>query len=435
MTIAVLGMGKTGESICRHFSRQGEKVWGIDDRKDLGLVEGCERIFQGGDLPSLNQIERFFISPGVSPDHPAARAAQNQGLTLEGELDLAFSLSRVPVIAITGTNGKSTTTSLLGAMLQQEGWNVGVGGNLGTPYLDLVGQNQDFRYFVLEVSSFQLETTREFRPHVSVLLNLSDDHLDRHASLSDYLQAKAKIFAFQNSEDFAVYNDDDLRVLEAIEGVVSRRVPFSTAKKVKGVFADENGIHWAPNGTILSSFSLKHSQLRGLHNLENISAALAAAKIVGASDENLQKAMDSFAGLPHRIQPVATIQGVQYFDDSKATNVGAVVMSLASFDGDVVIILGGVDKGGDYRPLRPLLKAKARAALVLGEARDIILEALEGSTELIPVSGMEEAVQRAYQLAPPGGVVLLSPACSSFDMYKNYHERGLDFQNLVKQLG
>lgn len=439
MAIAILGLGKTGLSLAKHFHSQGKEVWGIDDQSETAMKDHSahsftSRLFLGGEYPPWPEVEKFFISPGVDPKHTAAQEAAKHGLSLEGELDLAFSLCHGEVIAITGTNGKSTTTSLVGNILKAAGIKAGVGGNLGTPFLDLVTGESDYSHYVVEVSSFQLESIRKFSPHIAILLNLSDDHLDRHPNLQEYLRAKRRIFDFQTENDYAIYNDDDLHTLEATRGIQAKKIPFSTAKKVSGAYGKEEEIQWAPEGTVISTFKLSQCSLKGLHNLENISAAVATAKALNISDEPIQKAIDSFEGLPHRIQWVAKVNGVTYYDDSKATNVGAVVMSLASFDQDVALILGGKDKGGDYSLLRPLLKAKAKCIIVLGEATEKISTSLKGSTEIYPVPNMEAAVHKARALTPKGGTVLLSPACSSFDQYKNYKERGLDFQHWVKQL-
>ncbi len=438
MAILVFGLGATGLALTRYFHSLGETVWGLDDR-DLAATGkqpqdyACDRWFLLGEAPPWQEVSRFFVSPGIDPQHPLVQAGQRSGKKIEGELDLAFSLAQGKIIAITGTNGKSTTTSLVGLMLQKAGLAVGIGGNLGTPFLDLVRKDR-YDHYVLELSSFQLEQSHTFHPHVAALLNLSEDHFDRHPSLHDYLEAKRRIFQNQQAQDYAVYNDDDLHTLEAVMDIPGKKIPFSTAKKVHGVYGREEQVQWAPEGTPLSHFSLRNCQLKGLHNLENICAALACAKALGLPDAPLQAALEEFRPLPHRLELVSVVNQVSYFDDSKGTNVGAVVMSLASFEQDVVLILGGKDKGGDYSPLKPLLKAKARALIVMGEAKEKILASLGGVVETIGVDSMEEAVRQAALMAPPGGTVLLSPACSSFDRYRNYHERGEDFRKWVKQL-
>lgn len=438
MSIAVLGLGKTGISVARYFAKQGESVWGIDDNAALdpaGLGPHFQELFLGGRIPDFSGVSRFFISPGVDPQHPAAKVAVQKGLALEGELELAFTLARGRrVIAITGTNGKSTTTSLLGAIYQQAGVKVGVGGNLGTPFLDLATDPQDFEAFVVEVSSYQLETIRSFKPKVAALLNVTEDHLDRYAGFKDYLQAKARIFAFQDGDDFSVYNDDDLHCLQAVENSAARRTPFSTAKKLKGAYFLEGRFYWAPHGEIEGEFSLEKCKLLGLHNLENMACAIACAKADGIPNAAIQETLDTFQGLPHRIEWVAEVDGVNYYDDSKGTNVGAVVMSLASFDENVVLILGGKDKGGDYAPLKPLVRHKVNGLVLIGEAKEKIAAALGDAAPTVVAASMREAVEAARRLAVAGGTVLLSPACSSFDMFRDYHDRGLQFQTAVKEL-
>jgi UDP-N-acetylmuramoylalanine--D-glutamate ligase len=438
MIIAILGLGKTGQSLAKYFAGQGQEVWGIDDshpeKLTLKSPADFSKTFLAGDKPELASVDRFFISPGVGPKHSLAQQALKRGLPLEGELDLAQSLCRGKIMAITGTNGKSTTSSLLSEILRTEGLNTGVGGNLGTPFLDLVQDPQGFTHFVVEVSSYQLETAQKFHPHLAILLNLSEDHFSRHPSMAEYLAAKGKIFQNQGPEDDAIYNSDDLHVLEAIHGIRSNLVPFSNLKKVKGAYATAEAIYWAPEGKFESSFKLSECSLKGLHNLENMTAAVAAAKRLGISDASIAQILRTFKGLPHRMEKIAEFNGVSFYDDSKGTNVGALVMSLASFDEKVLLILGGVDKGGDYFPLRPLLKAKVDAALVMGEAKEKILHALEGATRLIPVAVMKEAVSKAMELAGPGSTVLLSPACSSFDQYRDYAHRGEDFQKCVNEL-
>lgn len=437
MPIAILGLGKTGQSIAEYFAEQGQEVWGIDDnpKEKLSLKNPAHfsKTFFGGETPDFASIQRFFISPGVPPKHPIAQEALARGMSVEGELDLAQSLCQGKILAVTGTNGKSTTTSLLGAMLEAEGLRVGVGGNLGTPFLDLVRDPKKFTHYVVEVSSYQLETSIHFHPHLAILLNLSEDHFSRHPSMAQYLEAKGRIFQNQGPEDDAVYNSDDLHVLESTHGIRSNLLPFSNAKKVKGAYANQEAIYWAPEGKVESTFKLAECSLTGLHNLENMTAAVAAAKRWGISDSTITKVLKTFKGLPHRMEKIAEFNGIKFYDDSKGTNVGAVVMSLASFDEKVLLILGGVDKGGDYFPLRPLLKAKVDAALVMGEAKEKILHALEGSTRLIPVADMKEAVSKAMALAQPGSTVLLSPACSSFDQYRDYAHRGEDFQKWVRE--
>lgn len=479
MPLTIIGLGKTGKALAHYFAQQGEEVWAVDDLSEsqlekADLREPVSRWFLGGQLPDFRQVTRCFASPGIPPHHPAVRAAEAAGLKVEEELDLAYSLCQGKIIAVTGTNGKSTTTALIGEMLKTAGCSVQVGGNFGTPFLELVnleklnnktstgrpmGLPVDSKgghtgpplpssedtieeiekdrelYYVIEVSSFQLFRTQSFHPHVAVLLNITEDHLAWHQSFAEYLQAKAKLFACQRPEDFAVFNLNDLNVLKAVENIPAKKIPFSNSQRVAGAYVQEKKICWAPEEKILGEWELTDCSLTGIHNLENLTAAIAAAKILAVPDAAIEQTLSHFTGLPHRLQQVAKIKDVTYYDDSKATNVGAVAMSLASFEKDVILILGGVDKGGDYGPLKALVKAKAKALLLIGEAQEKIAQALANSTEIFCLKNMEEAVAKAHQLAKPGTTVLLSPACSSFDQYKNYHERGEHFQKLVKEIG
>ncbi len=443
MSILVLGLGRTGVSLAKYFYSQGEQVWGVDDsspkqNQNPDWKAYTHQLFLGGELPHLKSIDRFFISPGVDPKHSLVQQALKQGLKIEGELDLAYELmckkTAATLIAITGTNGKSTTTSLIGEMLKNAGLKTGVGGNLGTPFLDLVLDEQNFEYFVVEVSSFQLESIQRFHPKLALLLNITEDHLDRYESFSDYQLAKGKIFSFQTAEDFAIYNDDDLHVLELLQNIQAKKVPCSTTKKVAGAYTDEKEFFWAPAGKLLSRFDLAQRRLMGLHNLENIGAAIAVCKTLDIADEPIQQTIDQYAGLPHRIEHVAKIKGRDYYDDSKATNVGALAMSLASFEDPIVLIVGGKDKGGDFKSLAPLMRAKVELLLVLGEAKQRIMHELKDVVPMQVVADMQEAVTFAYQHQGEARAVLLSPACSSFDMFENYAQRGEVFKKYVRDL-
>ncbi|MCP5467946.1 MAG: UDP-N-acetylmuramoyl-L-alanine--D-glutamate ligase [Deltaproteobacteria bacterium] len=445
MNVIILGLGKTGISLAKYFYSQGAQVWGVDDSSpEPDQIQNKEwklcthQLFLGGDLPDLTKVERFFISPGVDPKHPLVQAALEKNLKIEGELDLAYELmcqnEAAQLIAITGTNGKSTTTSLIGEMLKNAGLKTGVGGNLGTPFLDLVLDVQNFEYFVVEVSSFQLESIQKFRPHVAVLLNVTDDHLDRYDNFVQYQMAKANVFAFQTEKDFAVYNDDDLHVLELVQDIAAKKVPCSTTKKVKGAYTDEKEFFWAPEGEIISRFDLSQRKLLGLHNLENIGAAIAVCKTLQIADEAIQQAIDQYAGLPHRLEHVARVNGLDYYDDSKATNVGALAMSLASFDQPLILIAGGKDKGGDFKSLAPLMRAKVALLIVMGEAKERMMRELEGVVPMEVVESMEAAVELAAQNSSGSSAVLLSPACSSFDMFDNYAQRGEVFKACVRRI-
>ncbi|MCB1215173.1 MAG: UDP-N-acetylmuramoyl-L-alanine--D-glutamate ligase, partial [Deltaproteobacteria bacterium] len=304
-------------------------------------------------------------------------------------------------------------------------------GNLGIPFLDLLNQDPEADYYVLEISSFQAELSKTFHPHLAVFLNLSDDHLDRHPNLLSYRRAKENLFQHMTDSDTLFYNADDLHVLESIAILKTQKIPFSTAKKVKGAWADTEKLAWSPQGEILSTWKQSECSLQGLHNLENMAASIAVTKTLQVSDKIIQEVLKSFKALAHRMSKVAEIEGVAYYNDSKATNVGAAVMSLASFEKNIILIMGGVDKGGSYSPLKALIRAKVKALITMGQAGPKIAQSLEGSTQIFEVNTMEEALQTAHQLAQKGDTVLLAPACSSFDQYANYAKRGEDFERLV----
>ncbi len=439
MKIAILGLGKVGVALAQYFILQGHQVLAIDDKKNRQELSAVAQaltaeFYLGGAAPYFTEVDACYISPGVSLEHPVAQKAKAAGHTLKGELDLAASLTTTPIIAITGTNGKSTTTSLMGHLLKCAGKNAPAGGNLGTPFIDMVQQNKNVDYWVVEVSSFQLEVTESFRPHVAIMLNFSDDHYDRHDGMEAYVKVKSRIAAYQTSKDYYIYNTDDLNVLKSLSYVKhAQKIPFSAVQTVTGVFEKDGNIIWNYSGQ-QAQFSLKEASLKGAHNLENMMATVACAKILGINNEAIAQGLKTFQGLPHRLELVATLGEVEFYDDSKGTNVGAVIMSLASFEGEVVLIAGGRDKGGAYAPLRALVKNKCKGLVLIGEAAQKINESLSGCTKIEFASSMQDAVKKAYQLCNGKGVVLLSPACSSFDMFRDYHHRGEEFKVSVKNL-
>lgn len=437
MKIAILGLGRVALSLIHYFQSEGHQIIGLDDQKELSDLSpeiSSLKIdfYLGGLEPNWKEIDQFYKSPGISLAHPLVQAAHKHGLEINNELDLAFTQAKAPVIAITGTNGKSTTTTLIGEILKSSGKKVAVGRNLGVPFLDFVRDGNDYDCYVLELSSFQTELIKNFKALISVLLNVTDDHFEHHGTFDKYLMAKAKLFHQQVKDDFLVYNADDIHVLRAVEVSKARKVPFSSVQHVHGIYEEAGKIK-----SIMpreSEFDLSAVQLKGLHNLENMMAAVSVALLLGVPDESIQSTLNSFQGLEHRMQRIRDFAGVTFYDDSKATNVGAVVMSLASFDSNVILIAGGKDKGGDYSPLKPLVKNKCKSLVLLGEAKEILYKVF---SDLVPchlVSSMDEAVKKSFELAEGEGQVLLSPACSSFDMYKNYVQRGQEFQRAVHNL-
>ncbi len=442
-TILVLGLGTTGLAVCEFLLKRAATVVGVDDLPLALLSPKVEKLtLQGVKIFSHSEefqiewdkISLMIVSPGVPLNHLLVLEALRRKIPVQGELEFASQFFTSPVIAITGTNGKSTTTELTGALFENAGFNVALGGNLGTPWLKLIDENPKPDWAILEVSSFQLESIECFHPKISMILNITDDHFERHQNMQGYRSAKGRIWLNQTPADFLIYNVNDVQVLKATEGAVCKKIPFSSTEHVKGIYWDSEETLFSQVSGAERIYSLKKSSLNGLHNIENMMAAIAAAELAGISQEVIEKTLQNFKALPHRLEFVREQDGIRYYDDSKGTNVGAVAMSLASFEDPVILILGGKDKGGDYRILRALVKNKVRALVLLGEAKENIRLALEGTAPMLEAGSMQEAVLRCRELAKTGDVVLLSPACSSFDMFRDYKHRGDEFQKWVKQL-
>jgi len=347
------------------------------------------------------------------------------------EIELAYRFLRAPVVAITGTNGKSTTTALIGEMLRAAGLRAFVGGNIGAPLIGFVSGEWDWG--AVEVSSFQLEWVERFRPKIALLLNLTEDHLDRYPNFVSYCKAKERIFHGQSGEDIALLNRDDPLVWSMRERVRSRVISFGWAEVPAGVWAAGSEILWRDEAGE-ERFPISRTKLQGVHNVENLMAAVAAAKLAGVPGGIIQQVIDRFPGLEHRLEFVREKDGVRFYDDSKGTNAGAVLKSLASFSAPVILLAGGLHKGGDYRILEEEVRRKVKKLVLFGAAKAMIQRALGHLTETVVVDSFEAAVREAYKSCAPGDVVLLSPACSSFDMFQDYAERGATFKTLVRNL-
>ncbi|HEX5605594.1 MAG TPA: UDP-N-acetylmuramoyl-L-alanine--D-glutamate ligase [Candidatus Binatia bacterium] len=438
-TVLVVGLGRTGRDSARFLAQQGARVLVNDFRPAAELRSetndlsdlAIEYRLGGEHSDYLNGIDYVIPSPGVARENVLLQEASARRIPILSEIELAYRFIRAPLIAITGTNGKSTATTLVGEMLRAAGKKVFVGGNLGVPFISAV--SDDWDWTVLEISSFQLEWVKQFRPRVAVLLNLSEDHLDRYASFAEYGATKARIFEAQTSSDTAILNRDDPSVWEMRKRLKSRVVSFGFAEAGAGVFAAGNELIWRDGGAE-ERFSLADVKLHGIHNLENMMAAVAAAKSIGFARDAIQTVLNRFPGLEHRLEFVREKDGVAYYNDSKGTNVGAVVKSLESFSAPVVLLAGGVDKGGSYAPLERQIKEKVRRLVLFGAAKEIIARALGALTDTVIVEDLPTAVRDAAAHSQPGDVVLLSPACSSFDQFKNYVERGRAFKTLVQEL-
>ncbi len=385
---------------------------------------------------TFDAADLVVTSPGVPPDEPSIVAARARGVEVIGELELASRWLRGRVIAVTGTKGKSTTTTLIGRMVAADGKRVLVGGNIGVPLSSQVDESTPETIHAVEVSSFQLETTTSFRPWIAVWLNLADDHLDRHPDLASYAAAKARIFANQSGGDWAVVNLDDPIVMEHSERIAGTRVGFSPFRSTNDGFSVDG--EWIVRRTPTATERLvpvSAVELTGRHMLGNVVAAVATASVAGLSTSAMTAALEGFRGLEHVMEPAGRIGDVAFVNDSKATNIEAARRSIESFPGQVVALVGGHFKGGDFRDLRDTLAARGRAVIAMGEAAPLVREALADLIPVIDASSMREAVERGYEAARPDGIVLLAPACASFDWFRDYAERGRAFKEEVARLG
>lgn len=442
----IVGLGRSGLGSALLLRRLGASVI-ITDKKDkeslrhhVDKLPSDIRLYLGGHpKEALDGVSLLVVSPGVPSDIEIIRSARSMGIEVIGELELAFLLSRpAPFYAITGTNGKSTTTTLLNLMFQRAGVRTLLGGNIGramsTELLNAWDSKRDFSSCVVEVSSFQLEEIKTFKPKGAAILNITPDHMDRYHSMERYLEAKARIFMNQDGEDFLILNKDD----EASKGLLLKDIRakvyfFSRRSEVAGLYLRGKTIYQnigAPRPLI----DISEIKIKGVHNLENAMAASAMALLAGLPEDSIREALREFEGLEHRLEFVREIDGVVYINDSKGTNVGAVLKSLEGLDRPTVLIAGGRDKDGDFTTLRQLVKEKVRAVVLIGEAREKLSQALRGAAECVFADTLEDAVRTAKNLAPKGGAVLLSPACASFDMFRDYEERGKRFKEAVMAL-
>ncbi len=437
--IVVIGAGLSGQALVRFLIERGatvalsdlrkqEEIAGLDSLKGLPV-----RYDLGGhDLELFKQADLIAVSPGVPLDCEPLQLASSCGIPLLGEVEIAAREITVPIIGVTGTNGKSTTTSLIGEIMQDWGRNVFVGGNLGTPLVEACFDEYDG--VVVELSSFQLESIEQFHPAIGLLLNLSSDHLDRYHDLQSYYQAKLGLFRNMTAADFVVLNADDPEVCRLTANVEARKIWFSArGRLIEGMTRLGDKLVWNWSGADIQ-FPLSDLKLSGEHNIENAMAAMIPALLQGCPAGLAWDAVCSFSGLEHRMQLVRRLNGVAWYNDSKGTNVGSVMKSLAGFSSGVTLIAGGKDKGGDYSPLRPLLKQKVDHLILIGEAAQKMATDLSGSCDVRLVTGLEAAVEQACEITATGGTVLLSPACSSFDMFANFQVRGSEFERLVRQL-
>jgi UDP-N-acetylmuramoylalanine--D-glutamate ligase len=426
--VVVVGMGLSGVGALRLLRQKGAKVRAVD-AKATGEIEGVT--VEPQTEAAFRDAELVVISPGVPADLDLLAPVRARGVPVIGELELAAPFLQGPSIGITGTNGKTTTTALTGHILRESGIACQVGGNIGTAPAEMVQTSRPDQWNVLELSSFQLETIETFRAPIAACLNLTQNHLDRHHSFENYVNAKARLFETQGPDDLAVLNADDLVAKSFAERTKARTVWFSSTHRVSGAWLDGDVIRM-DSGELLDVSELR---LRGRHNFENVMAAALMAERAGADLSQIASAAATFAPVEHRLEFVREIDGVAYYNDSKATSVDATLKAIDAFPGGVWIILGGKDKGSDYTVLREPLRAKARAALLIGAAAPKIARQLgDDSVPVIQCGTLAAAIDKASRSAVPGHTVLLAPACASFDQFDSFEHRGRVFKDLVNAL-
>ncbi len=442
--VGVLGLGISGMSGLRYLVSKGAKVFASDhgsrdryDQQELSELtgKGVEFEFDGHSFDFLQEAEIILAGPGVPLSSPLISRLQDSGKKIVGELALVAEELARPVIAVTGTNGKTTVTDLLDMVLSHGGMKTFKGGNIGTPVYDSCLNTEAYDALVLEVSSFQLDLAGEFRPDIGIWLNLTPDHLDRHGSMDGYRDAKMKLFRHQHENDLAILNDEDPWCRRSYSELKDRTVKSFGFGKGCSAMIDPA----AKTVTLTQekeTYRLQSTRLETLTGLMNSAATILAARHLGCKQETVQEALEKYRPLRHRIEFVRELNGVRYYDDSKATNSGAVLAALSgTADKSVHLIAGGRDKGDDYTLMRDLVSTKVKQLILIGEAADLIGGALEGCTDMTRAVSMEDAVIKAYEKSVAGDVVLLSPACASFDMFKNYGERGQVFIDVVHGLG
>jgi UDP-N-acetylmuramoylalanine--D-glutamate ligase len=445
--VLVVGLGKSGVASALFMKAQGAKVTVSDTKSgdelrneiplllDHGITVETgghgDRTFRGQDL--------IVVSPGVPVDAPPLVQARALGEAVIGEIELAAQFLPGPVVAITGSNGKTTTTTLVGEIMTAAGLPALVGGNIGTPAISLAERARPDTVIVLEISSFQLETIQTFRPKVAVVLNVTPDHLDRHRTFEIYTEAKARVFENQQGSDFAVLNADDPTCVAMAGRTRAQVFWFSRQKEVQqGVWVRDRNIVFRDGSGQREIMQVSEIPLKGAHNLENVLAAACAGTLMGCAPEKIREAVRDFKAVEHRLEFVATIRGVDYYNDSKATNVDATIKALESFPANIHLILGGKDKGSDYTVLNDLLRQRVKRVYTIGAAaakiEAQIVSSKNGGPEVVHAETLENAVRKGNAAAEPGDVVLLAPACASFDQFKSYEHRGKVFKELVRAL-
>jgi len=440
--VLVVGLGKSGLAAALFLRQRGAHVTVSDMRSAAALAKEIPALLEHGimvesgghGLLTFRRQDLIVVSPGVPLDTPELVQVKAFGLRIIGELELAAQFLKGKILAITGSNGKTTTTALTGEIMSVAGIETQVGGNIGVPVVDLIPQSSDDSWSVLEVSSFQLESTEQFHPQIAVILNITPDHLDRHGTFENYALTKERIFKAQTKADALVLNAENARAAAAAARASARVYMFSIEEPVaQGAWVEDGAIVFraSTDGVIERIVPLTGVPLKGAHNIENVLAAVCASRLAGAPPEAIARAIEGFQAVEHRLEFVATDNGVEYYNDSKATNVDAAAKAIAAFEGCIHLILGGKDKNSNYADLSDLLRKRVKAVYTIGSAAAKIESQIRGMVPIVSCETLDKAVAAARKAAHPGDVVLLSPACSSFDQFENYEHRGQVFKELV----
>ncbi len=444
--VLVVGLGKSGIAAAMFLRRQGARVTVSDARSAVALAKEIPALLDAGimvesgghGLLTFRRQDLIVISPGVPLDTPEVKQVIGYGVPVIGELELASRFLKGRIVAVTGSNGKTTTTTLLGKILSESGAPTLVGGNIGRPVIDLIPESTDETLNVLEVSSFQLETIEQLRPWIAVVLNITPDHLDRHGSFENYAAMKARITERQQADDFLILNAEDKPTQMVAAKTKAQIFWFSSRRPIKqGTFVHGESVVFLPRegGKAEPILPVAEIPLKGSHNVENVLAAVCAARLAGVPAETIRATVASFKAVEHRLEFVRSFDGVEYFNDSKATNVDAAMKAVAAFPGGIHLILGGKDKDSDYTTMAPLLRERVKAVYTIGSAAEKIERELGGVVKMVEAGTLDAAVREARETATAGDVVLLAPACSSFDQFESYEHRGRVFRQIVEELG
>lgn len=447
-TVVVFGMGLSGVSAALLLAQKGANVIINDYKCREELTHSIEvlksfhniKIVTGGHPGGIVNSDTNLVvkNPGVPMDIKPLKKAEDLGIKVITEIEIAYHFIKSPIAGITGTNGKTTTTALVGEIFKKAGLNVYVAGNIGVPLCDIAIEAPFNSIIAAELSSFQLEGIEKFRPHIGAILNISEDHMDRHYSLQNYVDAKKQIFRNQQPDDFAILNADDHHLTDLTREIKAKTLFFSLGNKLKkGIYLKNEHIVIGEDNKTVKVCHIDEVLLPGRHNLENILAAVAISFVAGIKVEVIAQTLRSFKGVAHRLENVGIYRGITFINDSKGTNTGATIKALEAFPQKVILIAGGKDKGSNFEELTSYIKRNVKHLLLLGETKELIAQAVKkvGFNDFTLVKDIKEAVSKAYQLSTEGDLVLLSPACASWDMFDSYEERGNEFKRLVKVLG